>query len=59
MKMKQMYSAEIIKLLAKKYSISPRYVRYCLKGDRRPYFAEKIKKDYEACVRKIQKVLET
>jgi len=55
--MKQTYNAEIIKVLAKKYEISPRYVRYCLNGDRTPCFAEKIKKDYKSCVIKIQKVL--
>lgn len=56
--MKQNYSATLVKALAKKYQISPRYVRYCLKGERSPYFADKIKMDYKKFVNKIESVLE-
>lgn len=56
--MKQTYSATLVKALAKKYKISPRYVRYCLKGERSPCFADKIKKDYKKFISEIEIVLE-
>ena len=56
--MKQTYNATLVKALAKKYKISPRYVRYCLKGERSPCFADKIKKDYTRSINKIENVLE-
>ncbi len=56
--MKQTYNATLVKALAKKYEISPRYVRYCLKGERSPCFAEKIKKDYTRFISKIENIIE-
>jgi hypothetical protein len=56
--MKQTYNATLVKALAKKYKISPRYVRYCLKGERSPSFADKIKKDYKRFINKIENVIE-
>ena len=56
--MKQTYNANLVKALAKKYKISPRYVRYCLKGERSPSFADKIKKDYKRFINKIENVIE-
>lgn len=56
--MKQTYNATLIKTLAIKYKISPRYVRYCLKGERSPSVADKIKEDYKKFITKIESVLE-
>lgn len=56
--MKQTYNATLVMALAKKYKISPRYVRYCLKGERSPCFADKIKKDYKRFINKIENVIE-
>ena len=56
--MKQTYNATLVKALAKKYKISPRYVRYCLKGKRSPCFADKIKKDYKRFIKKIEGIIE-
>lgn len=56
--MKQTYNATLIKTLAKKYKISARYVRYCLKGERSPCFADDILEDYKNFTNKIESVLE-
>lgn len=51
--MEQPCQTAIIQALAKKYQISIRYVRYCLKDERSPPFAEKLKMDYERILKKI------
>lgn len=56
--MMQTFNATLVKALAKKYKISPRYVRYCLKGERSPCFADNIKSDYKKFINKIERVLE-
>lgn len=56
--MKQSFNAALVKALARKYKISPRYVRYCLKDERSPCFADRIKKDYQKYINKIENVLE-
>ena len=56
--MKQKYNAALVNALAKKYKITPRYVRYCLKGERSPHFAENIEKDYKRFISKIENVIE-
>lgn len=56
--MKQTFNVGLIQALAKKYKISTRYVRYCLNGERSPYFAEKIKNDYKKSIDKIENVIE-
>lgn len=56
--MRQTFNATLVKALANKYKISPRYVRYCLNGDRSPCFADRIKRDYKKFLNKIENVLE-
>lgn len=56
--MKQTFNATLVKALAEKYNISPRYVRYCLKGERSPCFAEKIKRDYKKFMTNIESIIE-
>lgn len=56
--MKQTFNATLVNALANKYQISPRYVRYCLKGERSPTFADEIKNDYKKLITKIESVFE-
>uniref|UniRef100_UPI0037DC1570 hypothetical protein n=1 Tax=Zhouia sp. PK063 TaxID=3373602 RepID=UPI0037DC1570 len=55
--MKNDYHAQVIKLLALKYGISVRYVRYCIRGERNPEFAERLLNDYRALLSKLEEIL--
>ena len=55
--MKETLNAALVKVLAEKYGISSRYVRYCLKGERSPSCAENIKRDYKKYLEKLENVL--
>lgn len=55
--MKETINATLVKLLADKYGISARYVRYCLNGERSPSYAECIKKDYKKFMEKFQTLI--
>lgn len=55
--MKKIYNSRIVEVLAKKYAITPRYVRYCLKGDRNPVYADELKKEYQRLLKKVDKAL--
>lgn len=55
--MKETFNAALVKMLADKYRISPRYVRYCLKGERSPTYAESIKRDYRKFMNQIEFVI--
>lgn len=55
--MKETLNATLVKLLAEKYDISARYVRYCLKGERSPTYAESIKKDYKKFMEKFEDLI--
>jgi hypothetical protein len=51
------YNTTVIKKIAEKYSITPRYVRQCLTGDRTGIFPDKIKSEYKTAVIELEKTL--
>lgn len=57
--MKKIYNSRIVEVLAAKYAITPRYVRYCLKGDRNPVYADELKKEYQRLIKRIDKALDS
>ncbi|WP_259840531.1 hypothetical protein [Chryseobacterium herbae] len=48
----------ILKKIADKYSVSTRYVRYCLTGERKGETPDKIVADYKATESALNKILE-
>jgi hypothetical protein len=55
--MKKIYNTGVVKALACKYEVTPRYIRYCLNGDRTPVYADELKAEYNKKVEQVEKAL--
>lgn len=53
------YNTDVIKKIAEKYSVTPRYVRQSITGDRKGVFPDKMKKEYKATCVNVEKALNT
>lgn len=51
------YNTSVIKKIAEKYSVTPRYVRQCITGDRQGIFPDKLKSEYRTVSVDIEKTL--
>ena len=51
------YNTVVIKKIAEKYSVTPRYVRQCITGDRTGIFPDKMKSEYKTVSAEIEKTL--
>lgn len=51
------WNTEAIKSLALKYDFSKRYIKQCITGDRKPVFADRIKKEYKALKKELENLL--
>lgn len=57
MKKKQKYNQDVISYLAKKYGVSPRYIRRSLSPLDKAPFGDTIKKDYKIKLEEVEKIL--
>ena len=57
--MKKTYNTEVVKALACKYKVTPRYIRYCLSGDRTPLYADELITEYKKKVEQVEKALKS
>lgn len=57
--MKKTYNTEVVKALACKYQVTPRYIRYCLNGDRTPVYADELIADYQKKQEQLEKILKS
>lgn len=57
--MKKTYNTEVVKALAFKYEVTPRYIRYCLNGDRTPVYADELKAEYQKKQEQLEKILKS
>lgn len=55
--MKKSYNTRVVKALACKYTVTPRYIRYCLNGDRTPVYADELIAEYNKKLEQIEKAL--
>ena len=55
--MKKTYNTEVVKVLACKYKVTPRYIRYCLNGDRTPIYADELIAEYNQKLGQVEKAL--
>ncbi len=55
--MKKTYNTEVVKSLACKYKVTPRYIRYCLSGDRTPIYADELLAEYHKKLEQIARAL--
>lgn len=55
--MKKTYNTRVVNTLAQKYEVSPRFVRYCLSGERTPIYSDELKSEYERILKKIENAL--
>jgi hypothetical protein len=57
--MKKTYNTGVVKALACKYKVTPRYIRYCLNGDRTPVYADELIADYKKKLEQVEKALKS
>ena len=57
--MKKTYNTEVVKALAYKYEVTPRYIRYCLSGDRTPVYADELIAEYKKKLEQVEKALKS
>lgn len=57
--MKKIYNTVVVKALASKYEVTPRYIRYCLNGDRTPIYADQLKVEYHKKLEQMEKALKS
>lgn len=55
--MKKTYNTGVVKALACKYKVTPRYIRYCLNGDRTPVYADDLISEYNQKLGQVEKAL--
>ena len=55
--MKKTYNTGVVKALACKYKVTPRYIRYCLSGDRTPVYADELIAEYYKKLEQVEKAL--
>ena len=55
--MKKTYNTAVVKVLACKYKVTPRYIRYCLNGDRTPIYADELIAEYNQKLEQVEKAL--
>jgi len=55
--MKKTYNTELVKALACKYKVTPRYIRYCLNGDRTPIYVDELITEYQKKLEQVEKAL--
>lgn len=55
--MKKTYNTVVVKALAFKYNVTPRYIRYCLNGDRTPAYADELIAEYSRKMEQVEKAL--
>jgi uncharacterized protein YdeI (YjbR/CyaY-like superfamily) len=51
------YNTEVIKKIAEKYSVTPRYIRQCITGDRTGIFPDKMKAEYKTISDELERTL--
>lgn len=52
------YNPVAVKALSEKYSLTPYYIRQCLRGDRKSLTSDTIYKEYKKLVSKIETLVE-
>lgn len=57
--MKKTYNTGLVKALARKYKVTPRYIRYCLSGERNPVYADELVAEYYQKIEKIKRALDS
>ena len=57
--MKKSFNTGVVKALACKYKVTPRYIRYCLNGDRTPVYADELIADYHKKLEQVEKALKS
>lgn len=55
--MKKTYNTGVVNALACKYKVTPRYIRYCLSGDRTPVYADELITEYHKMLEQVEKAL--
>ncbi|SFN25024.1 hypothetical protein [Salegentibacter flavus] len=55
--MKKTYNTSVVRALACKYEVTPRYIRYCLRGDRTPIYADELIAEYNTKLEQVEKAL--
>lgn len=55
--MKKTFNSGVVKALAYKYKVTPRYIRYCLNGDRTPIYADELIAEYTKKLEQVEKAL--
>lgn len=54
---RNVYNTAVIKKIAEKYSVTPRYVRQSITGDRTGIFPDKMKSEYKTAAAEVEKTL--
>ncbi|RNL83705.1 hypothetical protein ED312_14570 [Sinomicrobium pectinilyticum] len=57
--MKRKYNTQIVNTLAKRYDVTTRYIRTCLKGEGNSLLADEIQNEYKRLVGKLNVVLDS
>lgn len=57
--MKKTFNTGVVKALACKYKVTPRYIRYCLTGDRTPVYADELNAEYNKRLDQVQRALKS
>ena len=55
--MKKSYNTGVVKALACKYKVTPRYIRYCLNGERTPIYVDELIIEYQKKLEQVEKAL--
>jgi len=57
--MKKTYNTGVVNALAVKYKVTPRYIRYCINGDRTPVYADELIAEYQKKLEQVEKALKS
>jgi hypothetical protein len=55
--MQKTYNSGVVKALSCKYKVTPRYIRYCLNGDRTPIYADELIAEYYKKLEQVERAL--